>query len=126
MEETLVQVARPGIGWLSHVLVSDGEAAVFDPSYHVDEYESVLVEHDADLIGVFDIHAHADHVSDGRRLSDRHGGPSHLHPADAIASDASPAEDGLEIVIGDIRLEGIHSPGHSLGVSRSMSGARRC
>jgi rhodanese-related sulfurtransferase len=34
LEGALIQVARPGKGCLSHVPVSDGEAAVFDPSHY--------------------------------------------------------------------------------------------
>ena len=82
IDGTLVQVARPGKGCLSHVLISNGEAAVFDPSQYVSEYDAVLAEHDADLVGVFDTHAHADHVSGGYRLAGRHGVPYHLHPED--------------------------------------------
>ncbi|SFC71141.1 Rhodanese-related sulfurtransferase [Halobiforma haloterrestris] len=75
IDGTLVQVARPGTGCLSHVLLSDGEAAVYDPSQYVSEYESIIDEYDADLVGVFDTHAHADHVSGGRRLRDDDGSP---------------------------------------------------
>lgn len=86
IDGTLVQAARPGKGCLSHVLVSDGEAAVFDPSHYLDEYEAVLDEHDADLVGVFDTHAYADHVSGAAELADRHGVPYHLHPKDALST----------------------------------------
>ena len=50
IDGTLVQVARPGKGCLSYVLVSDGEAAVFDPSQYVKEYEAVLDPYDADIV----------------------------------------------------------------------------
>ncbi|MFW6448203.1 MAG: MBL fold metallo-hydrolase [Halobacteriota archaeon] len=115
LEGTLVQVARPGKGCLSHVLVSRGEAAVFDPSAYVEEYEAVLDEYDAHLVGVFDSHAHADHVSGGRRLADRHDVPYYLHPADAIDVEATPLEDGQTIAIGNVELEILHTPGHSAG-----------
>jgi glyoxylase-like metal-dependent hydrolase (beta-lactamase superfamily II) len=115
LDGTLVQVARPGTGCLSHVLVSDGEAAVFDPSSHLDEYDAVLDEYDAALAGVFDTHAHADHVSGGRALADRHDVPYHLHPADAEAVDAEPLADGQVVAVGDVDVEVIHTPGHSPG-----------
>jgi hypothetical protein len=54
LEESMVQVARPGKGCLSHVFISDGDAVVFDPSHYLEEYETVLDEYEADLIGVFD------------------------------------------------------------------------
>ena len=115
VDGTLVQVARPGKGCLSHVLVSGGEAAVFDPSQYVGSYERVMDGYDADLVGVFDSHAHADHVSGGRRLADRHDVPYYLHPADAIDVDARPIEDGDEFAVGDVDVEVVHTPGHSPG-----------
>nr|WP_238593357.1 rhodanese-like domain-containing protein [Halobiforma lacisalsi] len=52
IDGTLVQVARPGKGCLSHVLLSDGEAAVYDHSQYVSECESIIDEYDADLVAV--------------------------------------------------------------------------
>lgn len=115
LDGDLIQVARPGTGCLSHVLVSDGAAAVFEPSQYVDEYEAVLEEYDADLVGVFDTHAHADHVSGGRKLADRHDVPYYLHPADASGVDATPIADGDRITVGSIDVDVIHTPGHSPG-----------
>jgi len=112
---TLIQVARPGKGCLSHVLISDSEAAVFDPSHYLDEYDAILDEYDADLVGVFDTHAHADHVSGATELADRHGAPYYLHPKDALAVDATPVEDEQILTVGDRRIEVIHTPGHSKG-----------
>ncbi|ELZ24486.1 beta-lactamase [Haloterrigena salina JCM 13891] len=123
LDGTLVQVARPGKGCLSHVLISDGEAAVFDPSHYLEEYEGIIDDHDADLVGVFDTHAHADHVSGGADLAERHGVPYHLHPNDALEIDANPIEDGDAIEIGSVDVEVIHTPGHSEGsVSFDLEG----
>ncbi len=115
LDGTLVQVARPGKGCLSYVLVSDGEAAVFDPSQYVEAYEAVLDERDAALVAVLDTHAHADHVSGGRTLADRHDVPYHLHPADAVDVDASPLADGRTLDVGAVDVEAVHTPGHSPG-----------
>jgi glyoxylase-like metal-dependent hydrolase (beta-lactamase superfamily II) len=115
LDGTLVQVARPGTGCLSYVLISAGEAAVFDPSIHLEEYEAVIEDHDADLVGVFDTHAHADHVSGGRCLADRYGVPYYLHPADATDIEVSPLADGEQLSVGDVELKVLHTPGHSPG-----------
>jgi glyoxylase-like metal-dependent hydrolase (beta-lactamase superfamily II) len=124
IDGTLVQVARPGKGCLSHVLISDGEAVVFDPSHYLDEYEAIIDEYDADLVGVFDTHAHADHVSGAAELADRHGVPYYLHPKDALALDVTPLEDGQIVTIGRLDIEVIHTPGHSEGsVSFDIGGA---
>jgi len=124
IDGTLVQVARPGKGCLSHVLVSDGEAVVFDPSHYLDEYELIVDEYDSELVGVFDTHAHADHVSGGAELADRHGVPYYLHPKDALAIDATPIEDDETVTVGRLDIEAIHTPGHSEGsVSFDVDGA---
>jgi len=124
IDGTLVQIARPGKGCLSHVLVSDGEAAVFDPSHYLHEYEAILDDHDAELVDVFDTHAHADHVSGGRELAERHGVPYYLHPKDALAVEATPIEDGQTVAVGSLDIEVIHTPGHSEGsVSFDIDGA---
>ncbi|MFD1599836.1 MBL fold metallo-hydrolase [Halobellus rarus] len=124
LDGTLVQVARPGKGCLSHVLISNGDAAVFDPSHYLDEYEAILDAHDAELVGVFDTHAHADHVSGGAELAARHGVPYYLHPKDALAIDATPVEDGQTVTVGTLDIEVLHTPGHSEGsVSFAVDGA---
>ncbi|MFO8113924.1 MAG: rhodanese-like domain-containing protein [Halorubrum sp.] len=124
LDGAIVQVARPGKGCLSHVLVSDGKAAVFDPSHYLDEYDAILDEYDAELVGVFDTHAHADHVSGAASLADRHGVPYYLHPKDALALDARPLEDGQTLTVGRLDVEVIHTPGHSEGsVSFDVDGA---
>ena len=115
IDGTFVQVARPGKGCLSHVLISDGEAAVFDPSQYVEVYEAILDEYDADLVGVFDTHAHADHVSGAAKLAERHSVSYYLHPKDALAIDAAPLQDGQTVTIGSLDIEVIHTPGHSEG-----------
>lgn len=121
---TLIQVARPGKGCLSHILVSDGEAAVFDPSHYLDEYETILDDYGAELVGVFDTHAHADHVSGAANLADRHGAPYYLHSKDALAIDATPLEDGQIVTVGQVDIEVIYTPGHSEGsVSFDIVGA---
>jgi len=114
-DATVVQVARPGTGCLSHIVVSGGEAAVLDPSSYVEVYENVVDEHGAEVVGVFDTHAHADHVSGGCALADAAGAPYHLHPADDIEVGATHVEDGDAFSVGEARVEVVATPGHSPG-----------
>jgi glyoxylase-like metal-dependent hydrolase (beta-lactamase superfamily II) len=112
---TLHQVARPGTGCLSYVLVSDGEAAVFEPSSYLDQYAELVEEAGATPVGVFDTHAHADHVSGGAELAARFDVPYYLHPADAIERSAAELADGQTLQVGEVGIEVIHTPGHSPG-----------
>ena len=115
LEGELIQVARPGTGCLAHVLVSDGEAAVFEPSQYIEEYEAILEAYDADLASVFDTHAHADHVSGGKALADAHDVPYYLHSADDDGIDATHVADGDVLEVGSVEIDVIHTPGHSPG-----------
>lgn len=120
---TLLQVTRPGKGCLSYVLISDGEAVVFDASQYIEEYESILTDYDAELVAVYETHAHADHLSGGYRLANEYGVPYHLHPDDAMEIDSSPVTDGDTVRIGNVEVTVLHTPGHSPGgVSYDIAG----
>lgn len=113
---TLVQVARPGTGCLSYVLVSGGEAAVIDPSQYVEEYGHRIEEQDATLTAVLETHAHADHISGADALATAHSVPHYLHPDDTGALDGTtPIDGGTELGIGDVTLSVVHTPGHTPG-----------
>jgi glyoxylase-like metal-dependent hydrolase (beta-lactamase superfamily II) len=112
----LLQVARPGTGCLSYILISDGEAAVIDPSQYTENYEQLLDAHDATLTAVLETHAHADHISGAATLADTHDVPYYLHPDDTGAlTEPTVLEDGQEITIGPVEIEAIHIPGHTEG-----------
>lgn len=115
MPGTLVQVARPGKGCLSYILISDGQAAVFDPSQYVSEYTAVIDDFDAELVSVYETHAHADHLSGGPQLAEEYDVPYHLHADDAIAVGAIPIEDADIFRVGEISVELLPTPGHSPG-----------
>jgi glyoxylase-like metal-dependent hydrolase (beta-lactamase superfamily II) len=121
---SLFQVVRPARGCLSHVLVSDGHAAVFDPARHVETYRQLAASVGAQIEMVLDTHLHADHLSGGPALGERDHVPYHLHPYDAIhPMDMLPAriayrpleaEQTLRIGRAEVRV--LHFPGHTLGM----------
>lgn len=111
----VIQVARPGTGCLSYLLISEGEALLVDPSQFSDVYEDLLDERDAELTGVADTHNHADHLS-GRGLAYRENRPYYLHPANAGELEKfEPVQDGSTIEFGEASLDVIHTPGHTPG-----------
>lgn len=112
----LLQVARPGTGCLSYVLISDGEAAVIDPSQYTETYEHLVDAHDATLTAILETHAHADHISGARALADAHDVPYYLHPADAgDLTTPTELEEDQTITIGSVAITVIHTPGHTAG-----------
>jgi hydroxyacylglutathione hydrolase len=96
-------------------LVGDEQAGVtvvVDPPYAI---EPVLAEADRQgvrLVGVLETHTHADHVSGHGRLALEHGLPIRIHAAAEAGFPHEPLEDGTEVVVGDVVLRTIHTPGH--------------
>lgn len=121
---SLFQVVRPARGCLSHVLVSDQHAAVFDPARHIETYHDLAATAGARIDLVLDTHLHADHLSGGPALGQQDKIPYHLHPYDAIhPMDMLPAriayrplEEGQTLRVGQAEIQVLHFPGHTLGM----------
>ena len=119
----LFQIDRVARGCLSHVMISQGKAAIIDPLRHIDQYLDLIAEEGAELALILDTHAHADHISGGPALAKATGAPYYLHPYDAIHPfDMLPAiteyemlSDGQTLELGGMTIEVVHTPGHTLG-----------
>ncbi len=64
---------------------------------------------------VIDTHVHADHYSGGRALARRVGARYCLHEAarDQVAFDFEALKDGQLLDIGNVKIEVLHTPGHT-------------
>ena len=64
---------------------------------------------------VIDTHVHADHYSGGRKLAELAGAPYCLHEADqgAVKFDFTALHDGQVLELGNVKLEVLHTPGHT-------------
>lgn len=63
---------------------------------------------------IIDTHIHADHLSGGRELAQRSGGYYCLHENSAAQFDFSPLQDGQVLEIGNVSVQVLHTPGHTL------------
>jgi glyoxylase-like metal-dependent hydrolase (beta-lactamase superfamily II) len=121
---SLYQMVRPARGCLSHVLVSEHVAAVFDPGRHIERYHELAAAVGARIERVLDTHLHADHLSGGPALGQGDDIPYHLHPYDAIHPlDMLPAriayrplEAEQTFRVGSAGVRVLHLPGHTLGM----------
>jgi hydroxyacylglutathione hydrolase len=89
-----------------------GEAVVVDPAFAIEQYLADAGQQDVRIVRVVETHTHADHLSGHGRLALEHGTPVSVHPAANAEYPHDLLEDGDEIVLGDIVLRCIHTPGH--------------
>lgn len=99
-----------------------------------DDHECVVIDcaHDAaailaavgarTVLALLCTHAHNDHVNAAPAVREATGAPTILHPADRVLWDATlsfPPDldlaDGASIVVGDLSLSVLHTPGHAPG-----------
>jgi glyoxylase-like metal-dependent hydrolase (beta-lactamase superfamily II)/rhodanese-related sulfurtransferase len=101
-------------GCASYLIASrqSHEAAIVDPSIHIEQYEALLRERDFQLRYLIDTHVHADHVSGARQLAARHQAEVCLHESARVAYPFRGLQDGEELELGQLRLRVLHTPGH--------------
>lgn len=112
----IVQVVRPGTGCVSYVLYDGDEAMIVDPSLYVTRYRDVADDLGVEIVGAIDTHAHADHISGGRKIAEMFDVPYYLHGDDAGSlDDYTPIEDGETLSVGAREFDVLHTPGHTPG-----------
>ncbi|MDX1991417.1 MAG: rhodanese-like domain-containing protein [bacterium] len=99
-----------------------GVALVIDPARNIDPYLRLQDETGLKIIGVAETHIHADFASGGRELAASTGAILYIsgHGEDDLAYDFTTAGvnvrtvcDGDTIMVGDVELAVIHTPGHT-------------
>ena len=88
------------------------EAVVVDPAYAIKQYLAAAGQEGVRIVRTLETHTHADHVSGHGRLALEHGVPVSIHPTAEAAYEHDPLEDGQEIVLGNVALRVLHTPGH--------------
>ncbi len=90
------------------------EAILVDPVLDEAEAAARAVEEGGlRLAAVVDTHTHADHESAGSLLAGRFGAPYALHESTAVRTVGERLKDGQVLRAGDLRVEVIHTPGHT-------------
>jgi hydroxyacylglutathione hydrolase len=108
------QFVDDALGCASY-LVGDpgtGDAVVVDPAFAIEQYLEDARRREVRIIRTIETHTHADHLSGHGRLALEQEIPVSIHPAAGAEYPHDPLEDGTEIVLGDIVLRCMHTPGH--------------
>lgn len=103
-----------GLAQASYLIACDRtrEAIVVDPRRDVDVYAAAARQHGLTIVAAVETHIHADFVSGSRELVEI-GARVVAGPGSAMGFDCHEARDGEQLSFGDLRLEFLHTPGHT-------------
>jgi glyoxylase-like metal-dependent hydrolase (beta-lactamase superfamily II)/rhodanese-related sulfurtransferase len=123
----LVQLRRIGKGCISYIIESNGEIAVIDPVYSVDNYIQTANKFNATITKIYDTHQHADHISAAKALAEKvnatlYRSAYEQYKDEDKGNQTSSSSLSIEKLhdndiqnIGSVSLKVIHTPGHTPG-----------
>lgn len=98
----------------AYYIESKGEAAIIDPLRDTDAYIDLAKERGAKIKYIFETHFHADFVSGHLDLSQKTGAPIIFGPNAVTQYSIYSSKDGEVFSLGDLSIEVLHTPGHTL------------
>ncbi len=97
----------------SYMVGSKGEAAVVDPRRDIETYVEEAEREGLSIRHVIETHLHADFVSGHRELAARTGAKIYFGAKAQAKFDCVAVREGDEIVLGDVTLRFLETPGHT-------------
>lgn len=111
MDVSIIETS--GLGDRSYLVTDGAVAVVVDPQRDIDRVLSLANDHGAQITHVLETHIHNDYVTGGLELS-RALGAEYVVPAgDDLGYEHRAVRDGDIIDAGAIRLQVMHTPGHT-------------
>ncbi|MBU3743044.1 MAG: MBL fold metallo-hydrolase [Sediminibacterium sp.] len=98
----------------AYFIESNGEAAVIDPLRDIEVYLELARERKATIRYIFETHFHADFVSGHLDLAAATGATIVYGPPPGTKYPVHIAKDGEIFSLGEITIEVLHTPGHTL------------
>ncbi|KAB2915653.1 MAG: MBL fold metallo-hydrolase [Bacteroidetes bacterium] len=98
----------------AYYIVSGNEAAIIDPLREIQPYIERAEKDGVTIKYVLETHFHADFVSGHIDLAKATGAKIVYGPTAKPAFDAYVATDGEELTLGKVRIEVLHTPGHTM------------
>jgi glyoxylase-like metal-dependent hydrolase (beta-lactamase superfamily II)/rhodanese-related sulfurtransferase len=98
----------------AYYIESEGEAAVIDPLRDIEEYLQLARERNTTIKYIFETHFHADFVSGHLDLASATGATIVYGPDTHTNFPVHVAKDGELFSIGKMKMQVLHTPGHTL------------
>jgi glyoxylase-like metal-dependent hydrolase (beta-lactamase superfamily II)/rhodanese-related sulfurtransferase len=103
-------------GCMSYLIGCDEKcaAAVVDPVIEqIDRYQALAASKGVRIQYLIDTHTHADHFSAVREMSAQLDVPAIMHRNGAAPFVTVTVDDGETLIVGNLRLKVLHTPGHT-------------
>ena len=110
----LQQIYTGCLSEAAYFVASNGEAIIIDPLRDIEVYLELAKEHKAKIKYIFETHFHADFISGHLDLQKETGAQIVYGPGTQANFDFYLAKDGEKFTIGDITIQAIHTPGHTV------------
>jgi hydroxyacylglutathione hydrolase len=98
----------------AYYIESNGEALIIDPLREINPYLEKAKKENVKIKYVLETHFHADFVSGHIDLAKETGATIVFGPNAKTAFEAHIAKDGEELVLGNITIKVLHTPGHTM------------
>jgi hydroxyacylglutathione hydrolase len=106
-------IETTSLGDRSYLISDGGVAVVIDPQRDIDRVQRLAADRGVRISHVLETHLHNDYVTGGLHLA-RVSGAAYVVPAgDTVSYERVPAADGDVLVAGSMRLQVLHTPGHT-------------
>ena len=109
----IVAIDTPELGDRSYLATDGTVALVVDAQRDFDRVERVAAERGVRITHVFETHIHNDYVTGGLALAKAAGARYHVNAADLVSFGRTPVADGELVIVGDMRIQVIGTPGHT-------------
>jgi hydroxyacylglutathione hydrolase len=110
----VVTIKIPQLGNRCHLVHDGARALVVDPPRDLSAVEEAAAAREVEIVAVADTHVHNDYVSGGLALARRHGADYLLCADEPVTFDRVGVRDGDLVPVGDLEVEVIATPGHTL------------
>ncbi len=107
------QFEDTNLAHFSYAILSRGEIALIDPERNPQQYYDFAKENNAKIVAVIETHPHADFVSSHLEICSTTGATIYVSKLLGAEYTHQTFDEGDAIVLGDITLKALNTPGHS-------------
>ena len=109
------KIKSPGLAHISYLIGDNNKAVVIDPRRDIDIYLEKAVEKGYKITKILETHRNEDYIIGSTELKAKTG--AEIWHADQMLDYqyGKPVQDGQEFKIGNLKIEAIHTPGHTPG-----------